>query len=375
MPQASDPGQPGAARRGGPRRGWHRRRQRRRAVPYGGDGRVRVALLRGGHQGGEVAVRCDEPLALATHAATLTLRRETRPELFAKRSDSAYCASAVGTLASRAARTRHRSSVSVGMRSKVSRTVCSGEARTLSDSASSPAVVHRPARPRRSFIAAMVTTSTASAGTALQGGHGGAAVFRDRSEAGGGEVVDVRHASGDAKIGGGQGLSRTVPAKRSSAMASTAVGVRDPGVSVNRARYLQACSAGQGRSSPRAKPVTVRMPHPPTRRRPGRAGPPPPPSAFTTAACGGEHRHEGGDLDRGGRPAATRIDGVGALSCSLIGSASSRGGAVGSVVVASSRRGRRSRWSGWMPAGRQACSECSARKALWVTFIRVFEGR
>ncbi|OPZ54865.1 MAG: hypothetical protein BWY91_01405 [bacterium ADurb.BinA028] len=81
-------------------------------------------------------------------------------------SDSAYCAIAVGTFAILIATVRQCSSVSCGMRSKASRTFCSGEAMTLRLISSMPAAYFSSATPSRSRIEAMVTRSMSSTATA-----------------------------------------------------------------------------------------------------------------------------------------------------------------------------------------------------------------
>ena len=74
---------------------------------------------------------------------------------------------AAGTLVMRRAMTPQSSFVAVDMRSNVPRISCSGEAMTFRAISSSPARWVSSARPRRSFIAAMVTLSMSSAGVAL----------------------------------------------------------------------------------------------------------------------------------------------------------------------------------------------------------------
>jgi hypothetical protein len=98
--------------------------------------------------------------------ATRTCRRVSgRPEAAWARSDSVYPARAEGIAATRAAMFAQFSSVSVGMRSRTSRTYWTGEWRLLTGARSSPASCLSTARPSRSRIASSVATSTSSTGS------------------------------------------------------------------------------------------------------------------------------------------------------------------------------------------------------------------
>ena len=133
-----------------------RRSRRRPPALAPGEQRGEVAVV-----GGEVGALLDAGLDLAAggHVALARARRAGWPS---------SCSRAAGTLVMRVAMTPQSSFVAVGMRSKTSRTSCSGEAMTLSAISSSPARVGLLGEARGArVIAAMVTRSTSSAGVAL----------------------------------------------------------------------------------------------------------------------------------------------------------------------------------------------------------------